>query len=59
MQFVERVAARARVTYVQAETISRTVFAFLRSQISEGEIRHVEARLPEGLRELWREPPLR
>lgn len=59
MQFIERVAARARVNYAQAETVARTVFAFLRSQISEGEIRHVEARLPEGLRDLWREPPLR
>jgi uncharacterized protein (DUF2267 family) len=59
MQFIERVSARAHVTYAEAETIARTVFGFLRSQISEGEVRHVEARLPEGLRELWKEPPLR
>lgn len=57
-QFLERVAARARVSDTEAETIARTVFAFLRSQISEGEVRHVEARLPEALRELWRETPI-
>jgi uncharacterized protein (DUF2267 family) len=56
MQFIERVAARAGVNYAQAESVARTVFAFLRSQISEGEIRHVEGQLPESLRELWREP---
>lgn len=58
-QFIDRVAGRARVTNTEAETIARTVFAFLRSQISEGEVRHIEGRLPESLRELWREPPLR
>lgn len=58
MQFIERVAARTDVTHVQAETIARTVFTFLRSQISEGEVHRLEARLPESLRELWREPPL-
>jgi uncharacterized protein (DUF2267 family) len=55
-QFIERVAARAGVSYAQAESVARTVFAFLRSQISEGEIRHVEGELPESLRELWRGP---
>jgi uncharacterized protein (DUF2267 family) len=53
VQFCERVAARARVSYGQAEEIAATVFAFLRERISEGEARHVEAQLPEDLRELW------
>lgn len=57
-QFIERVAARADVSHVQAETIARTVFTFLRSQISEGEVHRVEARLPNSLRELWRETAL-
>lgn len=52
-QFCERVAARAGVTDAQAEAVARTVFAVLRSRISEGEWRRVEAQLPGGLRELW------
>ena len=59
MQFIERVAARAGVNYAQAESVARTVFAFLRSQISEGEVRHIEGQLPESLRELWEGPPRR
>ena len=53
LEFCERVAARARVSYGQAEEIAATVFAFLRSHISEGEARHVELQLPDDLRELW------
>lgn len=59
MQFIERVAARAGVNYAQAESVARTVFAFLRSQISEGEVRHIEGQLPASLRQLWEEPPRR
>jgi uncharacterized protein (DUF2267 family) len=53
VQFCERVAARARVSFGQAEEIAGTVFAFVRSQISEGEARHVELQLPDDLRKLW------
>lgn len=56
-EFCERVAARAGVTYEAAESVARAVFPVLRSQISEGEARHVEARLPEDLRALWMENP--
>ncbi|MDB5218615.1 MAG: hypothetical protein JWO86_6542 [Myxococcaceae bacterium] len=53
IQFLERVAARARVSYEQADSIARRVFSFLRSQISDGEARHIEAQLPADLFELW------
>jgi uncharacterized protein (DUF2267 family) len=53
-QFCERVAARAGVTDAQAEAISRTVFAVLRSRISDGESDQVAQHLPPDLRELWR-----
>ncbi len=53
IQFCKRVAARARVSFGQAEEIAGTVFAFVRSQISEGEARHVESQLPDDLRKLW------
>lgn len=54
--FCERVAARAGVTATEAGTITRAVFAVLRDRISVGEARHVEARLPEDVRALWRWP---
>ena len=53
IQFCERVAARARVSFGHAEEIAATVFAFVRSQISEGEAKHVASQLPDDLRELW------
>ncbi|RKH68396.1 DUF2267 domain-containing protein [Corallococcus llansteffanensis] len=39
-----------------AEPIVRTVFALLRTQVSEGEAEDVMGQLPEDLRELWRRP---
>jgi uncharacterized protein (DUF2267 family) len=53
VQFCERVAARARVSFGQAEEIAGTVLAFVRSQISEGEAKHIESQLPDDLRQLW------
>jgi uncharacterized protein (DUF2267 family) len=54
-QFRERVAERLSVNDDDAEAIAKVVFGVLRARISEGEARHVEARLPGDLRELWRE----
>jgi uncharacterized protein (DUF2267 family) len=56
-QFCERVASRAGVSKAEAEAIAAAVFAVLRSRISAGEARHVEAQLPQDLRELWRGEP--
>ena len=53
-QFCQRLAARAGVPAAQAESIARTVFIVLRSRISAGEARHVEAQLPDDLRALCR-----
>jgi uncharacterized protein (DUF2267 family) len=52
--FRQRVAERLGVTEDEAESIAKVVFGVLRMRISEGEARHVEARLPEDLRALWR-----
>ncbi|MBX3233327.1 MAG: DUF2267 domain-containing protein [Labilithrix sp.] len=51
--FCRRVATRLGLTPAEAETLARTIFALLRSRISSGEARHVEANLPPELRELW------
>lgn len=39
----------------RAETVTRAVFATLREQITEGASRSVESRLPDDIREFWRE----
>jgi uncharacterized protein (DUF2267 family) len=55
-QFRARVASRLDVTDAEADCIARVVFRVLRSRISVGEARRIEARLPEDMRELWRQP---
>src|SRR5258708_2472953 len=55
-EFCERVGSRLGVPPEEAEAIATTVFEVLRARISEGEVRRVEARLPEDLRSLWRPP---
>ena len=52
--FCERVASRAGVTATEAGAIARAVFAVLRDRVSPGEVRHVEARLPDDMKALWR-----
>lgn len=59
VQFCERVGARAGLTPAEAETVALTIFAVIRSKVSAGEARHVEAQLPADLRELWRGAPAR
>ena len=51
--FCQRLADRLGVPTAQAEEIGRVVFRVLRHHVSPGESRHVEAHLPEDLRELW------
>jgi uncharacterized protein (DUF2267 family) len=55
-QFCERVATRLDMTEKAAEPIVRVVFAVLRAHISAGEARHVEAQLPDDLKEMWTAP---
>jgi uncharacterized protein (DUF2267 family) len=51
--FCKRVAQRIEVAPERAEPIVRLVFHVLRQHISPGEARHVEAHLPDDLKELW------
>lgn len=54
-QLCKRVAIRLGVTEPEAESIARIVFHVLRTRVSVGEARHIEARLPADLKHLWRD----
>jgi uncharacterized protein (DUF2267 family) len=55
--FCARVGTRLALTEKEAEPIVSAVFSVLRERISAGEARHVEAQLPEELKEMWRKAP--
>ncbi len=50
-----RIAIRLGVTEPEAESIARVVFHVLRTRVSGGEARHIEARLPADLKHLWKD----
>ena len=54
-QLCARVAIRLGVTEREAESIARVVFHVLRRRVSDGDARHIEARLPSDMKHLWRD----
>ncbi len=55
-EFLEMVANDIDCSPEEAESIARSVFTTVRSQITEGEAEDVASQLPRDLQDLWRRP---
>ena len=54
-QLCTRIAIRLGITEPEAESVARVVFHVLRTRVSAGEARLIEARLPADLKHLWKD----